>query len=316
MYTECSSCHTYFKITPAQLKAADGKVRCGNCGEVFNALDNLTDVVPPSSAKSQPSKAEESARLSDSLSATEGVADEFVSSPLDENAQTADELGSLQMEEQPELDRAQADSLEMDLPGFDESDNQEEINKDIDDALNELLNDDDLQSRQQDSVKENSMLSAVSVFGGSELESQASAKGDSGLRMKDEYSSLDIDDQLATLNSDVDLSKPGSRLDSDSGLEPTSVDFDLSDSELGDDTLHSRAERKLADSTEKQSEKDKKAADDYVLEELKERPSEAASRLTGSRTNNSSAKITRRITIKFNAVPHSLFDNLPKSRKI
>jgi len=46
MYTECPGCQTYFKITPNQLKAAGGKVRCGNCDEVFSALDGLVDVVP------------------------------------------------------------------------------------------------------------------------------------------------------------------------------------------------------------------------------------------------------------------------------
>ena len=46
MYTECPSCKTFFKITPSQLKAASGKVRCGNCNEVFSALDGLVDVVP------------------------------------------------------------------------------------------------------------------------------------------------------------------------------------------------------------------------------------------------------------------------------
>lgn len=50
MYTECPDCQTYFKITPEQLKAAEGKVRCGNCNHVFNALTNLAEKVPPVSA--------------------------------------------------------------------------------------------------------------------------------------------------------------------------------------------------------------------------------------------------------------------------
>ena len=50
MYTECPECQTYFKITPEQLKAAEGKVRCGNCNHVFNALTNLAEKVPPVSA--------------------------------------------------------------------------------------------------------------------------------------------------------------------------------------------------------------------------------------------------------------------------
>lgn len=47
MYTECPNCRTYFKVTPAQLKIADGKVRCGSCNHVFNAIAGLVEKVPP-----------------------------------------------------------------------------------------------------------------------------------------------------------------------------------------------------------------------------------------------------------------------------
>ncbi len=46
MYTECPKCHTYFRIGPEHLKAAGGKVRCGQCNHIFNALDTLTDELP------------------------------------------------------------------------------------------------------------------------------------------------------------------------------------------------------------------------------------------------------------------------------
>ncbi len=46
MYTQCPNCHTYFRIGPEHLKAAGGKVRCGQCDTVFNALDTLTDELP------------------------------------------------------------------------------------------------------------------------------------------------------------------------------------------------------------------------------------------------------------------------------
>jgi len=64
MYTECPECQTYFKITPEQLKAAEGKVRCGNCNHVFNALTNLAEKVPPVSvpdAKTDESSADSTA---------------------------------------------------------------------------------------------------------------------------------------------------------------------------------------------------------------------------------------------------------------
>lgn len=43
MKTRCTSCQTVFRVTPEQLKARGGQVRCGQCRTVFNALDSLLD---------------------------------------------------------------------------------------------------------------------------------------------------------------------------------------------------------------------------------------------------------------------------------
>lgn len=43
MFTDCPYCESQFRIRAAQLGAADGWVRCGNCGETFYALDRLSD---------------------------------------------------------------------------------------------------------------------------------------------------------------------------------------------------------------------------------------------------------------------------------
>lgn len=43
MLTRCPRCETTFRVTPEQLKARQGKVRCGECQEVFNALDTLIE---------------------------------------------------------------------------------------------------------------------------------------------------------------------------------------------------------------------------------------------------------------------------------
>ncbi|MBA3903673.1 MAG: hypothetical protein C0522_08380 [Rhodocyclaceae bacterium] len=54
MFTRCPSCGTAFRVTPEQLKARAGKVRCGHCNAVFNALDTLEDAQPaaPTAAES------------------------------------------------------------------------------------------------------------------------------------------------------------------------------------------------------------------------------------------------------------------------
>ncbi len=42
--TRCSGCTTVFRVVQDQLKVSEGWVRCGRCGEIFNALDGLLDM--------------------------------------------------------------------------------------------------------------------------------------------------------------------------------------------------------------------------------------------------------------------------------
>ena len=43
MYTQCAKCETVFKLSAEVLRAAGGQVRCGRCGEIFNALTRLSE---------------------------------------------------------------------------------------------------------------------------------------------------------------------------------------------------------------------------------------------------------------------------------
>lgn len=45
MLTRCPHCHTAFRVTSEQLKVRQGRVRCGACSEVFDALESLADEV-------------------------------------------------------------------------------------------------------------------------------------------------------------------------------------------------------------------------------------------------------------------------------
>ena len=47
MFTQCPHCLTLFRITPEQLKAAEGQVRCCQCNKVFNALQRLQESPVP-----------------------------------------------------------------------------------------------------------------------------------------------------------------------------------------------------------------------------------------------------------------------------
>lgn len=50
MLTCCPACTTSFRVTPEQLKVRAGKVRCGKCQTVFNALDSLVELPPKTTA--------------------------------------------------------------------------------------------------------------------------------------------------------------------------------------------------------------------------------------------------------------------------
>ena len=60
MLTRCPACATHFRVTAEQLKARSGRVRCGECQHVFNALDSLIEepmvVLVPAAAEPAPPK--------------------------------------------------------------------------------------------------------------------------------------------------------------------------------------------------------------------------------------------------------------------
>jgi predicted Zn finger-like uncharacterized protein len=43
VFTQCSKCETVFRLSADVLRAAGGQVRCGKCGEIFNALAQLAE---------------------------------------------------------------------------------------------------------------------------------------------------------------------------------------------------------------------------------------------------------------------------------
>jgi predicted Zn finger-like uncharacterized protein len=47
MYSQCPDCQTRFRVTASMLRAARGTVRCGRCGSAFDALERLSDTIPP-----------------------------------------------------------------------------------------------------------------------------------------------------------------------------------------------------------------------------------------------------------------------------
>ena len=73
MLTRCPHCQTAFRVTPDQLKARQGRVRCGRCQTVFDAIEALEDdsaaaVAPEPEAAVPPAQT-----LARELSADQGV---------------------------------------------------------------------------------------------------------------------------------------------------------------------------------------------------------------------------------------------------
>ena len=69
LQTQCPKCDTRFRVTDAQLSVAKGKVRCGNCMSVFNAVENK--VIEAGSAPAPEKKEETPEKASPAVSAPE-----------------------------------------------------------------------------------------------------------------------------------------------------------------------------------------------------------------------------------------------------
>lgn len=53
LITRCPACATMFKVVPDQLRVSEGWVRCGHCGEVFDASAHLQPAAAVSQAREQ-----------------------------------------------------------------------------------------------------------------------------------------------------------------------------------------------------------------------------------------------------------------------
>ena len=52
--TRCPACNTTFRMTREQLLVRDGKVRCGACRHVFNAMEHLLEETAPEALRPAP----------------------------------------------------------------------------------------------------------------------------------------------------------------------------------------------------------------------------------------------------------------------
>ncbi len=69
LITACPHCQTRFEVTEAELQMHDGKVRCGECSQVFDGRANLVQLSEPADAQSATETADALAVEPDSASA-------------------------------------------------------------------------------------------------------------------------------------------------------------------------------------------------------------------------------------------------------
>lgn len=119
--THCPNCQTCFKVTPEQLSLYNGKVRCGRCAFVFNAMNHLIEVedmsaqtlhMPPNAIRQEAPKP----------TAAQAVAEPVMAPPA-EVANTASQPAAMetpQPEPEPQV-APEAAQPEVAQPAFDPS---------------------------------------------------------------------------------------------------------------------------------------------------------------------------------------------------
>jgi predicted Zn finger-like uncharacterized protein len=109
MLTRCPGCTTTFRVTPEQVKARHGKVRCGRCQHVFDAIEHLVDAavavpavedaLPP--PQPEPAVALPAAETAPSPEADTINAEETIPEPAGDVAEEVAQVAELAAEQGP-----------------------------------------------------------------------------------------------------------------------------------------------------------------------------------------------------------------------
>ncbi|MCU7835000.1 MAG: zinc-ribbon domain-containing protein [gamma proteobacterium symbiont of Taylorina sp.] len=97
MFTNCPHCKTHFAVTQEALEIADGMVRCGQCNQVFNAAEHLTESMEAPEVK-ESFQVENSLAVEDSIPVEDSFPIED-SIPPENSTSTEDELELIDYED-------------------------------------------------------------------------------------------------------------------------------------------------------------------------------------------------------------------------
>ncbi len=86
LITRCPACGTMFRVVPDQLKISEGWVRCGHCGEVFDATENLLPEGRQAAAPMQPADADETELDEEHAQPPPAPAQDFAAAPQEQDS--------------------------------------------------------------------------------------------------------------------------------------------------------------------------------------------------------------------------------------
>lgn len=137
MLTECPSCKTVFRVTPAILKMGHGQVRCGQCRKQFDAIEcmldeNEVEVAPEQSSAQESQASSEAENSADDQSYAEEVVMEGSRIEISGRYRIPGDEGSTDSSEDKFVDEHVV--IDSDSPEFSEDDSADESPSD-DDAI-------------------------------------------------------------------------------------------------------------------------------------------------------------------------------------
>lgn len=138
--TRCPHCDTRFRVTEEQLGIARGKVRCGNCMEVFNALEHSeteTSKPRPAATAASPSKPEPASSSSSSSSSFMEEEELIFEDDPEEDAAEGNYAGTKTTFDDDELSDSFLNFDETRDSGY--RDDEDEIETDIDESWAEAI---------------------------------------------------------------------------------------------------------------------------------------------------------------------------------
>lgn len=138
--TRCPHCETRFRVTEEQLGVARGKVRCGNCMQVFNALEHSESEAPGASSPSRSDS--DNASSSTSNSSRFQVEEEFIfEDDPEEDAAEGNYAGTKTAFTEDELSDSFLNFDETKAGSF--SDDEDDLPSDVDESWAEAMLDED-----------------------------------------------------------------------------------------------------------------------------------------------------------------------------